>query len=59
IISKDNRWDTKSFGDKLPDKIYEKYPTSVRVFPDPILFMDGLKPSWEHAHQRPEIIIGR
>nr|GFD08754.1 hypothetical protein [Tanacetum cinerariifolium] len=25
-----------------------RYPTSVCVFPDPILFMAGLKPSWEH-----------
>ncbi|GJZ71690.1 hypothetical protein Tco_0635541 [Tanacetum coccineum] len=47
LLSKDNTWDTKSFGDKLPDKIHEKssfhrlgrYPTSVHVFPDPILFM--------------------
>ncbi|GJZ16441.1 hypothetical protein Tco_0552118 [Tanacetum coccineum] len=52
----DNRWDMKSFGDKLPDNIHNnpffqclgRHPTSVRVFPDPILFMAGLKPSWEH-----------
>ncbi|GJX73650.1 hypothetical protein Tco_0312245 [Tanacetum coccineum] len=25
-----------------------RYPTSVRVFPDPILFLAGLKPSWEY-----------
>ncbi|GJZ99405.1 hypothetical protein Tco_0671956 [Tanacetum coccineum] len=25
-----------------------RYPTSVSVFPDPILFLDGLKPSWEN-----------
>ncbi|GJU49701.1 hypothetical protein Tco_1219256 [Tanacetum coccineum] len=67
LLSKDNRWDTKSFGDKLPDKIHEnpffqclgRYPTSVRVFPDPILFMVGLKSSWEHGQQRPAIIVGR
>ncbi|GKE44381.1 hypothetical protein Tco_1471665, partial [Tanacetum coccineum] len=35
------------------------YPTSVRVFPDPILFMVGLKSSWEHGQQRPAIIVGR
>ncbi|GJZ16302.1 hypothetical protein Tco_0551979 [Tanacetum coccineum] len=35
-----------------------RYPTSVRVFPDPILFLSGLKPSWEHAQQRPAIIAG-
>ncbi|GJV90713.1 reverse transcriptase domain-containing protein [Tanacetum coccineum] len=56
LLSKDNRWDTKYFGDKLPDNIYKNpffqrlgiHPTSVRVFPGPILFMAGLKPSWEH-----------
>ncbi|GKA31360.1 hypothetical protein Tco_0717665 [Tanacetum coccineum] len=26
-----------------------RYPTSVRVFLDPILFLAGLKPSWEYA----------
>nr|GEY55119.1 hypothetical protein [Tanacetum cinerariifolium] len=25
-----------------------RYPTSVHVFPDPILFLAGLKPSWEY-----------
>nr|GEX14049.1 hypothetical protein [Tanacetum cinerariifolium] len=47
LLSKDNRWEAKSFRDKLPDKIYKssyfqrlgRYPTSVRVFSDPILFM--------------------
>ncbi|GKB42713.1 hypothetical protein Tco_0887655, partial [Tanacetum coccineum] len=33
-----------------------RYPTSVRVFPDPILFLAGLKPSWEHGQQRPAIM---
>nr|GFC41223.1 hypothetical protein [Tanacetum cinerariifolium] len=27
----------------------DRYPTSVRVFPDLILFLAGLKPSWEYA----------
>ncbi|GJT81489.1 hypothetical protein Tco_1055831 [Tanacetum coccineum] len=35
-----------------------RYPTSVRVFPDPILFLAGLKPSWEHCQQRPAIMAG-
>nr|GEV24480.1 hypothetical protein [Tanacetum cinerariifolium] len=47
LLSKDNRWDTKSFGDKLPDNINEncffqrlgRYPISVHVYPDPIHFM--------------------
>nr|GEV63863.1 retrotransposon protein [Tanacetum cinerariifolium] len=53
----DNIWDMKCFGDKLPDNIHYnplfqrlgRHPTSVHVFPDPILFMAGLKPLWEHA----------
>ncbi|GKE92928.1 hypothetical protein Tco_1574023, partial [Tanacetum coccineum] len=35
-----------------------RYPTNVRIFPDPILFMAGLKLSWEHGQQRPAIIVG-
>ncbi|GJV55827.1 hypothetical protein Tco_1456832 [Tanacetum coccineum] len=46
-------WDSKSYKDKLPPNIEKnhmfqrlgKYPTSVRVFPDPILFLAGLQPS--------------
>nr|GEY84534.1 hypothetical protein [Tanacetum cinerariifolium] len=35
-----------------------RYPISVRVFPDPILFLAGLKPLWEHGQQRPAIMVG-
>ncbi|GJY10767.1 hypothetical protein Tco_0378952 [Tanacetum coccineum] len=35
-----------------------RYPTSVHVFPDPILFLAGLKPSWEYGQQRPAIMAG-
>ncbi|GKF69589.1 hypothetical protein Tco_0202646, partial [Tanacetum coccineum] len=35
-----------------------RYPISVRIFLDPILFMVGLKPSWEHGQHRPAIIVG-
>ncbi|GJR29572.1 hypothetical protein Tco_1105804 [Tanacetum coccineum] len=31
-------------------------PANVRVFPDPILFLAGLKPSWEYGQQRPAIM---
>ncbi|GJW29213.1 hypothetical protein Tco_0046088 [Tanacetum coccineum] len=56
LLSEQNKLDLKSFKDKLPSNIKEnpmfqhlsRYPTSVRVFPDPILFLAGLKPSWEH-----------
>ncbi|GJY53457.1 hypothetical protein Tco_0445121 [Tanacetum coccineum] len=30
----------------------------VRVFPDPILFLAGLKPSWEYGQQQPVIMAG-
>ncbi|GJU91125.1 hypothetical protein Tco_1303548 [Tanacetum coccineum] len=33
-------------------------PANVRVFLDPILFLAGLKPSWEHGQQRPAIMAG-
>ncbi|GKB59447.1 hypothetical protein Tco_0915633, partial [Tanacetum coccineum] len=56
----------KSFKDKLPPNIEEnlyfqrlgQYPTSVRMFDDLILFLAGLKPSWEFGQQRPAIIVG-
>nr|GEU52437.1 reverse transcriptase domain-containing protein [Tanacetum cinerariifolium] len=35
----------------------DEYPANVRIFPDPILFMAGLKPSWEHGQQQPTIIV--
>ncbi|GKC75130.1 hypothetical protein Tco_1125904 [Tanacetum coccineum] len=61
-----NKLDLKSFKDKLPPNNEEnpmfqclsRYPTSVRVFPDPIFFLAGLKPSWEHGQQRPAIMAG-
>ncbi|GKC31619.1 hypothetical protein Tco_1038913, partial [Tanacetum coccineum] len=39
-------------------KCLGRYPTSVRVFDDPILFLAGLKPSWELGQQWPTIIVG-
>ncbi|GKB39070.1 hypothetical protein Tco_0884012 [Tanacetum coccineum] len=58
--------DSKSFKDKLPPNIKEnsyfhrlgRYPTSVYVFDDPILFLAGLKPSWEFGQQWHAIIVG-
>nr|GEZ28168.1 hypothetical protein [Tanacetum cinerariifolium] len=55
-MSEQNKLDLKSFKDKVPPNIKEnpmferlsRYPISVRVFPDPILFLAGLKPLWEH-----------
>ncbi|GJX19448.1 hypothetical protein Tco_0222125 [Tanacetum coccineum] len=34
-----------------------RYPTSVRIFRDLILFMAGLQPSWKHGQQWPAIIV--
>ncbi|GJY52138.1 hypothetical protein Tco_0442985 [Tanacetum coccineum] len=66
LLSEQNKLDLNSFKDKLPPNIKEnpmfqrlsRYPTSVRVFPDPILFLAGLKPSREHGQQRPAIMAG-
>ncbi|GKA96760.1 hypothetical protein Tco_0818855 [Tanacetum coccineum] len=66
LLLDENKLDLKSFKDKLPPNIYENpyfqrlgwYPTSVRVFDDPILFLGGLKPSWEFGQQWPAIIVG-
>ncbi|GJZ69897.1 hypothetical protein Tco_0633447 [Tanacetum coccineum] len=66
LLSEQNKLDSKSFKDKLPPNIKEnpmfqrlgRYPTSVHVFPDPILFLAGLKPSWEYGQQRPAIMAG-
>ncbi|GJX14428.1 hypothetical protein Tco_0206186, partial [Tanacetum coccineum] len=35
-----------------------RYPTSVLVFHDPILFLAGLQSSWEHGQQRSKILVG-
>ncbi|GKA88099.1 hypothetical protein Tco_0809863 [Tanacetum coccineum] len=66
IPSDENKLDSKFFKDKLPQNIDEnpyfqrlgRYLTSVRVFDDPILFLAGLKPSWEFGQQQPTISVG-
>ncbi|GJU59414.1 hypothetical protein Tco_1237180 [Tanacetum coccineum] len=65
-LSEKNKLDSKSFKDKLPPKIEEnpmfqrlgRYLMGVHVFPDPILFLAGLKPSWEYGQQRLVIMTG-
>ncbi|GJU32320.1 hypothetical protein Tco_1175909 [Tanacetum coccineum] len=49
---------TQTIFDAPPGYRLGQYPTSVRVFDDPILFVAGLKPSWEFGQQRPAIIVG-
>ncbi|GJX17096.1 hypothetical protein Tco_0217928 [Tanacetum coccineum] len=66
LLLDENRLNSKSFKDKLPPNIDEnpyfqhfgRYPTRVRVFDDPILFLAGLKPSWVFGQQRLAIIMG-
>ncbi|GKD77827.1 hypothetical protein Tco_1340448 [Tanacetum coccineum] len=66
LLLDENKLDSKSFKDKLHPNIDEnlyfqrlgRYPTSVHVFDDPILFLASLKPSWEFGQQRPAIIMG-
>ncbi|GKD41140.1 hypothetical protein Tco_1261347 [Tanacetum coccineum] len=65
LLLDENNLNLKSFKDKLPLNIDEnpyfqrlvQYPISVRVFDDPILFLAGLKPSWEFGQQQPAIIV--
>ncbi|GJW49518.1 hypothetical protein Tco_0090869 [Tanacetum coccineum] len=65
LLLDENKLNLKSFKDKLPLNIDEnpyfqrlgRYPTSVLVFDDPILFLVGLKPSWEFDQQWPAIIV--
>nr|GEV40734.1 hypothetical protein [Tanacetum cinerariifolium] len=54
LLLEENMLNLKSFKDKLPLNIDEnpyfqrlgRYPTTVHVFDDPILFLAGLKPSY-------------
>ncbi|GJV13479.1 hypothetical protein Tco_1355020 [Tanacetum coccineum] len=65
LLLDENRLNLKSFKDKLPPNLDEnpyfqrlgRYPISVRVFDDPILFLACLKPSWKFGQQRPAIIM--
>nr|GEW84431.1 hypothetical protein [Tanacetum cinerariifolium] len=65
LLSKDNRLDKRTFKYKIPPSIsatlmYQhlaRHPANVQSFLDPILFLAGLKSSWEHNPQHPAIII--
>nr|GEY14207.1 hypothetical protein [Tanacetum cinerariifolium] len=66
LLLDENMLNSKSFKDKLPLNIDEnpyfqrlgRYPISVHVLNDPILFLAGLKPSWEFSQQCLVIIMG-
>ncbi|GJS50726.1 hypothetical protein Tco_0624088 [Tanacetum coccineum] len=63
LILGENKLDKKSFNDKVPlhpemDPLYDQiatYPYIVRTFPDPILYLAGLKTTWEHSPKKPVI----
>ncbi|GKA17881.1 hypothetical protein Tco_0697718 [Tanacetum coccineum] len=63
LLLEDNKLDKKSFKDVLPtyardDPLYRQistYPCNVRTFPDPILYLAGLKTSWKHSPKIPII----
>ncbi|GJT88691.1 hypothetical protein Tco_1070408 [Tanacetum coccineum] len=58
-----NKLDKKSFKDKVllhpkTDPLYGQiatYPCIVQTFPDPILYLAGLKTTWKHSPKRPVI----
>ncbi|GJV70681.1 hypothetical protein Tco_1490676 [Tanacetum coccineum] len=59
-------FNSKSYKDKLPPNIEQnpmfqrlgQYPTSVRVFHDPIIFLADLQSLWEHGQQGLAILVG-
>ncbi|GKB32748.1 hypothetical protein Tco_0872149 [Tanacetum coccineum] len=61
------KWDKRSFKDKIPLSISEtpmyqhvaRHPANVQSFPDPILFLAGLKMSWKHTSKRLAIFAGK
>nr|GFB76309.1 hypothetical protein [Tanacetum cinerariifolium] len=63
LLLESNKFDKKSFRDKVPlhpelDPLYDQiatYPCHVRTFPDPILYLAGLKTSWKHSPKEPVI----
>ncbi|GKC14229.1 hypothetical protein Tco_1011011, partial [Tanacetum coccineum] len=63
LLLEDNKLDIKSFKDKNPvqpqtEPLYTKistYPCVIRTFLDPILYLAGLKTSWEYSPKRPVI----
>ncbi|GJZ97108.1 hypothetical protein Tco_0669442, partial [Tanacetum coccineum] len=63
LLLESNKFNKKSFGDKVPlhpelDPLYDQiatYPCRVQTFPDPILYLAGLKTSWKHNPKEPVI----
>ncbi|GKE06411.1 hypothetical protein Tco_1398429, partial [Tanacetum coccineum] len=67
LLLEDNKLDKKSFKDVIPQHVQEDplyiliaiYPVNVRTFPDPIMYLAGLKTSWEHSPKEPIIYYRR
>ncbi|GKE22767.1 hypothetical protein Tco_1434279, partial [Tanacetum coccineum] len=67
LLSKNNRLDKRTFKDKIPPSISDtliyqhlaRHLANVKPFSDPILFLAGLKTSWEHSLKHPVIFVGR
>ncbi|GJT36831.1 hypothetical protein Tco_0936696 [Tanacetum coccineum] len=63
LLLEENKLGKKSFKDVVPlhvqeDPLYNQiatYPCNVQTFPDPILFLAGLKSFWEHSPKKPII----
>ncbi|GJY35367.1 hypothetical protein Tco_0420745 [Tanacetum coccineum] len=63
LLLEENKLSKKSFKDVVPLHVWEDllynqittYPCNVRTFPDPILFLAGLKSFWEHSPKKPII----
>ncbi|GJW64856.1 hypothetical protein Tco_0116740 [Tanacetum coccineum] len=63
LLLEDNKLDNKSFKDVLPtyardDPLYRQiatYPINARTFLDPILYLAGLKTSWNNSPKNPII----
>nr|GEZ95428.1 hypothetical protein [Tanacetum cinerariifolium]GEZ99636.1 hypothetical protein [Tanacetum cinerariifolium] len=67
LLLEDNKLDKKSFKDVIPHHVQEDplynliatYLVYVRTFPDPILYLAGLKTSWQHSLKEPIIYYHR
>ncbi|GKE12864.1 hypothetical protein Tco_1416415 [Tanacetum coccineum] len=63
LLLEDNKLDKKSFKDVISQYVQEDplyniiatYPVNFQTFPDPIMYLAGLKTSWEHNLKEPII----
>nr|GEW94127.1 hypothetical protein [Tanacetum cinerariifolium] len=63
LLLEDNKFDKKSFKDKIPllpqtDPLYDQistYPFNIQTSSNPILYLAGLKTSWKYSPKKPVI----